>query len=552
MLANLESPLMSRGRILVLLWVLLFLLVSLPVRAQAPLATLLAGAQVEYRFDYRGDNTPIAIALDAPGATLVNLLVYTPGQIELMQKGQEVDPVGRGTKGRGHDLYWAGKFNSFGAYKVVVENRSPGPITYRLEITGESVSGVGQVVPATPPASSNLSSKQGLTVNLPPGAGASPLRIAVPVASDDPSLCLHANQVPPAITRSVRLCANEIYPPLRLVGNNIALESDAGRSAIINSAGRQFGLVIEGSYNFVHGVTVQGSADPADAGAFLCLYDECVFPTQPDPTRIAGGLVYGGGLLVQGSYNTIYGVTVRGGTIGVATVDGRSNYIVDNQLNDLNGWGSFNLRSSGSYFVGNTWNRENHACTTPDGTKFLHGCEAASWVCLACANNVIAQNHCELSGNCFYLSGERGLASNDNRFVANYCAGATDNCFEITFARGNLLQDNIATAEPKTGAPCKYPFWIGGSTVYFKNNVWQCTIGAEDALDQARQSTTVLTSALALTGAEAFPSPTPTRAVTATRAATPSLAPARVTPTATRAPVRGGECPVQVCETPDR
>lgn len=194
----------------------------------------------------------------------------------------------------------------------------------------------------------------------------------------------------------------------------------------------------------------------------------------------------------------MHGVTVRGGTIGVATVDGYNNTLVENHLSDLNGWGSFNIRSNNSVYAGNVFNRDNHGCTTPDGHKFEHGCETAGWVCLQCNNNLVARNHCEGSGNCFYMSGERGLASNNNRFVGNYCAASPNNCFEFTFSKGNILQDNIATAHPQTGAACKYPFWIGGSTVYFGKNTWGCTISPEDSISDAVKSTTIPTVALAL------------------------------------------------------
>jgi hypothetical protein len=158
----------------------------------------------------------------------------------------------------------------------------------------------------------------------------------------------------------------------------------------------------------------------------------------------------------------------------------------------------FNMKSADSFFANNEWSRVNHGCTTPDGNKFSHGCETAGWVCLACANNLVSQNQCAGSANCYYMSGERGLASNNNRFVANYCAAATDNCFELTFSHDNTFQDNVSTVDPKTGQGCKYPFWVGGSTVYFKNNRWECDISADKAYDDARNSTTAPTNIMDL------------------------------------------------------
>jgi hypothetical protein len=203
--------------------------------------------------------------------------------------------------------------------------------------------------------------------------------------------------------------------------------------------------------------------------------------------------LYGGGILLKGSNTVIRGVTVHGGTIGIATVNGRGNVLLENNLDDLNGWGIYNWSSSSSYFVNNSLDRENHACTTPDGYKFLHGCETAGWVCLACTENLVAQNHCEASANCYYMSGERGLASNYNRFVGNYCGGATDNCFEITFSKGNVLRDNVTGPDPVSGAACNYPFWMGGSSIVFGPNTWNCALSPDESLARATASTAVAT-----------------------------------------------------------
>lgn len=509
----------------ILLALLLFVLTSSVLRQPSSVARaqdeqelpLLPGAKHEYRFDYKGDRTQIDIVVE--GHEGLALDVYVPGQVE---------PVGQGARDAG-GLHWSGKFNAPGAYRATVENKSPGPIVYSIAFLGESVSNVGQIVPEPVPPSAGVSSAGGritLNVNLPTG----PRRLQSPVV---PVNCTPAGALPPEINSSVKLCPNEIYPPLHLVGNGIGLFSDEGRTAVINSAGRQFAVVMEGTGNWMEGVVIQSAPDAADAGAFLCQYDECVFPTKPDPTTITGGLAYGGGALVLGRNNVIHNVTARGGTIGIATVDGYNNTLVENNLSDLNGWGSFNIRSNNSVFAGNRFDRDNHGCATPDGRTFEHGCETAGFVCLQCAQNLIANNHCEYSGNCYYLSGERGLASNNNRFIGNYCAGSPNNCFEFTFSRGNTLQDNIATAHPQTGVACKYPFWIGGSTVYFGKNTWGCLNSAETSIEDAVRSTNVPTVALALGSnapvfGTAVTTPPPTRAPSTSVAAATAPAPVPV------------------------
>ncbi len=443
--------------------------------------TLLPNAKHEYRFDYKGDRTQIDIVLEAPEG--VELYVFVPNQSE---------PIGQGSR-KGGEVTWSGKFREAGAYRAIVENKTPGPILYSIAFLGESVSGVGQIIDAPQESSADVSTQGGrvtLNIDLPTGAR----RLQSPIV---PPNCTPANALPPLVNTSIKLCANEIYPPLHLIGNNIGLFDDS-HSSVINSAGRQFAIVMEGNGNWINGVVIQASPDAADAGAFLCQYEECVFPTQPNPTVLRGGLNYGGGILLLGNNNVVHNSTVRGGTIGVASVDGVNNTFVGNNLSDLNGWGSFNIRSNNSVFVGNHFDRNNHGCTTPDSHKFEHGCETAGWVCLQCNQNLIANNHCEYSGNCYYLSGERGLASNNNRFIGNYCAASPNNCFEFTFSKGNVLQDNIATAHPETGAACKYPFWIGGSTVYFGKNSWGCAISPQDSINDAIRSTNIPTVALAL------------------------------------------------------
>lgn len=484
------------------LFALLFFFNITPSNALAdpPFLTLLPEGNALYRFDYRGDRTRIEIALDTQGVRGIDLLVYTPAQMQAAGGGGELRPVGRGTPGAGHDSFWTGNFNAPGVYEVSVENHTSGPVLYHLSITGDSVGAVAQVLEDPPSLTSSFTGQSTLRVTLPAGAGPAALVVQVPAA---PTACTHAFQIPPIISQSVLLCPEELYPPLHLIGNNIGIYSDSAHSALVATGGRQFAIIVEGSHNLVEGVTILAGADAADLGAWLCQYDECKFPTLPHQTILNGGISYGGGLLLRGSHSTIHSVTVHGGTIGIATVDGIGNYILDNQLSDLNGWGVFNSGSKDSYFVGNVVNRENHGCTTPDGFKFLHGCETSGWVCLACSGNVVARNHCESSANCFYMSGERGLASDGNKLVANYCAGATDNCFEITFSKGNVLQDNVTTADPNTGASCNYPFWIGGSTIYMKDNLWQCAVSVDDALGRAAASTTVPT--LAILGDAALP-----------------------------------------------
>ncbi|GEM_PF-727976 len=478
--------------------VVLFLAAS--ASAQGAMVNLAGGAKVEYRFDYNGSGL-IRIGFKSPGATNVVMSVYSPAQVAQLQRGEQPAPMGRGSPTRDYELYWQGSPREGGTYRVIIENRNNYAIKFQLDVLGEGVTSVAQIGFALLQSPTNVISEGGrsfLVIDFPKALGLEPLRLQIP---PKPEMCTKPNQMPPVITQSVKLCHGEVYPPLKIVGNNIALFGDELRTAVVTSNGRQFAITAEGSNLWIDGVVIQARADPQDVNAWLCLYDECQFQTSKGIVTLRGSTRYGGGILLRATNSTVRNVTVRGGSIGIATVDGRNNYILDNELNGLNAWGSFNVGSVASYFVNNQLHRNNHGCATPDGRRFLSGCETAGWVCIGCAGNHIISNKCELSGNCFYMSGERGLASNENRFLANYCAGASANCFEITFSLNNLLANNVATIEPKTNTPCKYPFWIGGSTVFFQNNRWECQISADEAFNQSRDSTVVGTM---ITNLDAF------------------------------------------------
>lgn len=338
---------------------------------------------------------------------------------------------------------------------------------------------------AAPPvqiAAKNLSPASSFAFNLRSSLNIGALTIAVP---PEPLECTHADQVPAVVPFSIKLCPGESYHPIFLRGQGIGVFGDDAKSAIIRPDGRTFGITAEGAGLFIRGVVIRASTAGADTGVMLCLYPNC----RGNP----GGSAYGGGILVHAPDTTVMDSDISGGVAGVAVENVTGVKILNNRLDRSTGWGSYNLSVSNAFFIGNSLNDDNRSCSTGDG--FLPtGCESAGWVCIACQHNVIADNTCAHSGDCYYINGEGNLQSNQNRFHGNHCFASPHNCFEVTFSLGNEFVENVAEGDPYTGEACQYPFWIGGSHVFFARNEWKCTISPDKAFQHASDSTGVPTS----------------------------------------------------------
>lgn len=330
-------------------------------------------------------------------------------------------------------------------------------------------------------AQTNLSPARTISVALP--ATLNEAALVVPVPPEPPD-CTPADQMSDVVSVSVRLCAGQTYRPFVVRGENIGVFGDP--TAVIRAQGRAFGIVAEGARILIQKVVVRAETDAADAASFLCLYPDC----KGSP----GGVAYGGGILVRAADTTVMDSDIAGGVSGIAAERVSGLKVLNNQLDNSSGWGSYNFAVEQSQFVGNSWSNDNRSCTTAEGAYLSSGCESAGWVCIACQKNIIARNSCTNSGNCFYINGEGNLTSNFNRFHQNECRASPHNCFEVTFSTGNEFVENVARDDPATGAACQYPFWVGGSSVIFARNTWACAISAETALQNAIASTFVPTT----------------------------------------------------------
>jgi parallel beta-helix repeat protein len=475
-------------------------------RALAPHSTLW------FRFQYGGDRSPLEIRLLDGRAPDIQFAVYTPEQMEQMRRGEPSKPIGQLTRASGEpprDLNWAGKFNSCGTYYVAVRNPSPLTHTIRLVALGSAVQFPQTTFTSADSASEknqawDLPTRGALAPNppaapLPPSLVAGSIYVEIPEYVGVPSLsvpltarptrCTPSHAMPANVTRSILLCPNQTYAPFRVTGSNLTVFGDP--TAVVQGAPRGFGITVTGSNVTIAGVRVAAVTHPADLNTWLCLFDACSYDTMYQKGTVRGGIGYGGGILLQNNSNaTVIHSTVSGGTIGVASVRSTNNKIIGNNLSGANGWGVYLMHAEGSYVVNNTLDDVNRRCVGPDGFFYQSGCESAGLACAGCRHSLIVGNTCVRAGNCYYADGLGGLPSNANRFIHNYCAAASNNCFEVTFTQDNQFDYNIATSDPATGVNCAYPFWIAGSRVQFgKHNNWACAHSQKRAEEESKNST---------------------------------------------------------------
>ena len=466
-----------------------------------------------FQFTYGGDRTQIEIHLLDGGAPDISFALYTPEQMEARQRGDKIKPIGQMTRASGEparELMWAGNFNRGGVYFVVVQNYSNLAHTIRLIARGAAVNfphttivtqtsdavEKNAALDAHERAPQSISAPAApLPANLIANSFYVPIPDYVGVASPSipltarPTRCTSANAMPQNVTRSMLLCPNQVYSPFRVTGSNLTVYGDA--TAIVQGAPRGFGITVTGNNVTIVGVRVAANTHPADLNKWLCLFEACTYNTMYQNETVRGGIGYGGGILLQNNSNSsVIGSAVWGGTIGVASFRSHNNKIVNNNLSNLNGWGAYLMFTENNFVANNTFDDVNRGCVGPDGFYYGSGCESAGFACIGCQNSIIVSNTCARAGNCYYATGDGGLASIANKFFTNHCAAASNNCFEITFSQGNQFDYNVATADPATGQQCNYPFWIAGSIVEFgKHNDWACTRPQKRAEEESKSST---------------------------------------------------------------
>jgi len=115
-----------------------------PADALAPDAEWLSldvGQSIWFAVRYDGSETGIRVTLDGSPVENVAFKVWTPAQIVLMGRGDEVDPIGRGSPDEVllDRLSWCGCFVDGGLYYVEVVQVGAVPANFKLSVCGEKV-----------------------------------------------------------------------------------------------------------------------------------------------------------------------------------------------------------------------------------------------------------------------------------------------------------------------------------------------------------------------------------------------------------------------------
>ncbi len=105
------------------------------------------------RHAFLSPRSPVVATLDDYGANGIRLAIYTPEAVSNWQNGDPLRAVGTGSSAgaNGHDLLWTGLFSVPGTYYAVAYNDSDAAVSVTLNVTGDYVTTVVEVVPTPTP-----------------------------------------------------------------------------------------------------------------------------------------------------------------------------------------------------------------------------------------------------------------------------------------------------------------------------------------------------------------------------------------------------------------
>lgn len=294
---------------------------------------------------------------------------------------------------------------------------------------------------------------------------------------------------------------------IQVVGDNVTVDG-TGVTIVSANPGAGFGVAAKNRRNFTlknvtvrgfdYGVTVENSSG-------VRIVDSTITGNRKDTTTcfldIRTGR-RGGGILFQNvTASLVQGNRLYNQSTGLEMIGSSGNKVLDNETSlgpegneaqQNSCWGIRLERSANNLLRGNRAdyvNRERYACTQEcRGAGICGGCrepsapgeclipgDSAGILLVASNGNQVVSNTFTHSGDGFFIGNGFEVASNDNYVYGNDGSAAPANAFEATFSRGNVFENNEASAS-------NYGFWLGYSyrTRVTRNNiVSNRTVGVE-------------------------------------------------------------------------
>lgn len=108
-------------------------------------------SQTWYKFQESGNSKLVDAYLDANHVDGIFFRVYTPDSIAQWIAQNGLHAVGVSSPSPAHDQTWLGRFTFEGTYYLVVENSTPYPVDYQLNVKGDGVTTVVVTQPTPTP-----------------------------------------------------------------------------------------------------------------------------------------------------------------------------------------------------------------------------------------------------------------------------------------------------------------------------------------------------------------------------------------------------------------
>lgn len=450
-----------------------------------------------FRFEYRGNGSPIRIELTDSRDSDISFAIYTPGQIAEWLTGKRVQAIGQIARAGGepnHNLIWVGKFRNGGTYYVAVRNPMSIDISYRLLASGPSVSFPHVTTLANSDSPSNPPKPIRQALPPPPQNTAlveDPIASSLSTLSPDIARVLAARNGGKVILKhSIRLVPGAVYPNVsfQIAASRVQLLGDATHPPTIIPPAGAYGIIaFDVEAPVVRAVNIATTTQPRDQWKWYA--------------EITNGIVddhkYGGVLFVNTRYGTIRNVVIvaadgttdgashSAGIVGITLINNTGTLVARNKLNG-NIFGLILAGGSANVLLDNIITDNIRQGLVPGTGDLCNGCDSAGIAITygpdgsSSHNNFIGlPGHGNRigGGNAVFMICKQkqigGGGGNNNFFIENNL-WAEWNAFEAVATVGNVFVRNVINFSKNTVG-----YWLTGSFFTVDSRFTDGLLGAD-------------------------------------------------------------------------